>query len=66
MRFFGDQYYYDDKALINRREGQISWYVYKYFGSKHEYIKHQNNYIMNCHTSWSEDELFNPEDYDLD
>jgi hypothetical protein len=52
--------------LTNRREGQISWYVYKYFGSKHEYIKHQNNYIMNYHTSWSEDELFNPEDYDLD
>ena len=52
--------------LSNSRNGQASWYVYKSFGSKANYIEFHNEYIKKYHTTWNEDELFNPNDYDLE
>lgn len=47
--------------LANRMEGQTSWYVYRYDGSKRKYIEEHNKDWMDI-----VENLLNPDDYDLD
>ena len=52
--------------LANSMEGQTSWYVYRYAGSKRKYIEEHNSRWKDIPFEPSLSDLLNPEDYDLD
>lgn len=52
--------------LANSMEGQTSWYVYRYDGSKRKYIEEYNRRRTEMHIGSTPIDLLNPEDYDLD
>lgn len=52
--------------LANSMEGQTSWYVYQYDGSKRKYIEEYNRRSKEMHIESTRLDLLNPEDYDLD
>lgn len=52
--------------LTNSMEGQTSWYVYRYEGSKRKYIEEYNSSWKDTPFEPSLSDLLNPEDYDLD
>lgn len=52
--------------LANSSEGQTSWYVYRYDGSKRKYIEEYNRRRTEMHIGSTPIDLLNPEDYDLD
>lgn len=52
--------------LANSREGQTSWYVYRYDGSKRKYIEEYNRRRTEIHIGSTPIDLLNPEEYDLD
>ena len=52
--------------LANSRDGQTSWYVYRYDGSKRKYIEEYNRRWTDMHIESALKDLLNPDDYDLD
>jgi len=51
--------------LANSMDGQTSWYVYRYDGSKKKYIEEYNRRWTDMHIESALKNLLNPDDYDL-
>ncbi len=52
--------------LANSMDGQTSWYVYRYEGSKRKYIEEYNRRWTDMHIESALKDLLNPDDYDLE
>lgn len=52
--------------LANSMDGQTSWYVYRYAGSKRNYIEEHNESWKSMNTESSQKYILDPNDYDLE